>query len=178
MLSETKKWLCGCPVLSAPGGNFVVTHKNTCTVNAKNTYLTADEVNADVQPSGGVAHVFYSEGCDDAITAGAAHMADKEEPTTLDNKTRCALKEMPTASVEKPKRFYRVLELEVSSSDAPSIGINVDPWQDNGAGVSITLTLVFVCICLNLGFWFTDESETQPSSGVTPDVKGMEEKHA
>lgn len=164
-IAERKWTRCGCPVHIAPDGSHIVTHRNVCTIQAKHTYLTANEV-------------YAARFLDDEITAGAAHMADKEEPTTLDNKTRCALKEMPTASVEKPKRFYRVLELEVSSSDAPSIGINVDPWQDNGAGVSITLTLVFVCICLNLGFWFTDESETQPNSGVTPDVKGTEEQNA
>lgn len=146
-----RKWTrCGCPVRIAPDGSRIVTHRNVC----NEVYASRFSVDADAE-----------------ITAGA----DKEEPTTM-SKTE-PQKEMSTP--EKPKRFYKVLELEVFSSDTPSIGINVDPWQDNGAGVSITLTLFIVCVCLNLGFWFTDESETQPSIDVTPDVKeGTEEKHA
>lgn len=85
-----------------------------------------------------------------------------EEPT----KDKCAdaQPEMVTTTAIERKRYYKVLELEVSSTEHLSAGINVDPWYDNGAGVSITLNLFIVCICLNLGFWFTtDEDEkTQP----------------
>lgn len=159
MASETKEWICGCPVQTATDGTtFVVQHKDECYVNA---WAHRQQRAVD-------------DGEHSEVTAGAAHMADKEgDPTTLDNTEP----QKNTTLVEKPKRFYKVLELEVFSSDALSIGINVDPWQGNGAGVSVTLTLFAVCICLNLGFWFNEEPEEtqQPSTDKPEDT---EDQHA
>lgn len=172
MASETKEWICGCPVQKATDGTFVVTHKNACSVNAEHTHVTTDDANFRQQP---LRFELRDDSEHSEVTAGAAHMADKEgDPTTLD-KTE---PQKNTTLVEKPKRFYKVLELEVFSSDALSIGINVDPWQGNGAGVSVTLTLFAVCICLNLGFWFNEEpEETQQPNNDKPD-EDTEEQHA